>query len=500
MSYADDKRNIYTRGGGASRSLVRASAASDVDRIHQGIQDGYLRTIEEDAGKAPFIAESLEQLWREVCRLTAGGGRMKQRGFWFLITATCLALGSWLLVLSLLDASAVGAAPGDHTAFPDASTGADIQAAFEPTAFDPDSAVSLENPYPCTGVWVTQTVDSTGDVGQYTSLALEATYPYTPHISYHDVTSDNLKYAWLSAVSWLSETIDSGGRETSLALVPTYPYTPCISYYDHWGWALRYACRDGMTWIVSHVEGKRAGLLGTSLALEPTYPYTPHISYYLPFGFYDLVHTYWNDDHWEKETVDGGGVVGTRSSLALEPTYPYTPHVSYRYWDNLDLRHACLSGTTWFTETVDSEGDVGDYTSLALDSSGNPHISYLDHTHGALKYAWLSGTVWFSETVPSTGYTASNTSLELDRSDHPFVCYYDAISDELRLASFDGTVWITQTVDSTGDVGQFCSLELDGRGCPHISYYDATNGDLKYAYIMVEKHRLYLPLVLRSGP
>ena len=81
----------------------------------------------------------------------------------------------------------------------------------------------------CRGIWVTETVDSAGNMGGSTSLALEPIYPYTPHISYHDIISDSVKYARLTGSTWHSESVDSGGWPTSLALVPTYPHTPCIA-------------------------------------------------------------------------------------------------------------------------------------------------------------------------------------------------------------------------------------------------------------------------------
>jgi hypothetical protein len=357
----------------------------------------------------------------------------------------------------------------------------------------------------CSSIWVIETVDSAGNVGADTSLALTPNYPYIPHISYRDVTSDSLKHAWLSGTTWFSNTVDAGCWRTSLALVPTYPHTPCISYDGCQNYT-KFAWLEGTTWISETVPaGTFAG--DSSLALEPTYPYTPHISYFYDLGgFKSLYHAYlsgttWVSGTWEREPVElPGSEAGRSSSLALESTSPYIPHISYRYRiGDSDLRHAWLSGTTWLTETVDSVGDVGKHTSLALDSSGNPHISYFDDTNNALKYAWLSGTTWFSKTVDNIGeppYNRGRSSLELDQSDLPYISYYDATNGDLKLAYFNGTVWFIQTVDSRGDIGQYSSLALDQDGCPHISYYDATNGDLKYAYLPVFK--IYLPIITKN--
>jgi hypothetical protein len=123
-------------------------------------------------------------------------------------------------------------------------------------------------------------VDSAGDVGKHTSLALDS--GGNPHISYFDDTSNTLKYARLTGTTWLSEMVDYIGEppynrgRSSLEL--DQADVPFISYYDATNGDLNFAHLSGKVWLTQTVDSE--GHVGqfTSLALDPGG--CPHISYY----------------------------------------------------------------------------------------------------------------------------------------------------------------------------------------------------------------------------
>lgn len=340
--------------------------------------------------------------------------------------------------------------------------------------------------------WKITTIDSSENVGKYTSLAFN---PLTdnPSISYYDETHEDLKYASFNSnsndnsnqnsnngTSWDIGTIDfegEAGKYTSLAFDASG--NPSISYHGYYiNDALKFAHFNGNWWDVTTVDSGDGVGKYTSLAFDSSG--NPAVSYH-KYNWWnitgDLKYVHFNGTSWDITPIASSttGVVGEFTSLAFDGMG--NPAISY-HDDNGGLKFARFNGTTWDITTV---GPGGSYpsTSLAFDLSDNPAISYCNWYNGDIKFAHGNGSSWDITTVDSMGTGGWDTSLAFDASGNPAISY--SSSSGLKYAHFNGTLWDIITVDSRG--GGYISLAFSRSGNPAISYYDGYN-TLKFARFM----------------
>jgi fibronectin type 3 domain-containing protein len=322
-------------------------------------------------------------------------------------------------------------------------------------------------------VWDVATVDSNGDVGSTSGIAVDS--DGHPHISYHDQTNGNLKYAEWTGSSWNIMTVDTvndAGWDSSIAL-DSHGY-PHISYIDTTLWVLKYARWTGSSWVLQTADATRGSGEYSSIALDGND--LPHISHYNGLQT-SMVYTNWTPAHgWRGLALTMVG--GEFSSIAVDRNG--YPHISYYEQGTWSIRYASWNGTGWKFQVVAGVGPNGCDTSLSLDSADSPHVAYCDITDWVLKYASWNGTAWERETIDPVGNGGRWISLDIDRRDRPHIAYYDGANQDLKYARWNGTAWRIETIDSSGEVGRYLSMAVDGNDYTHISYYDVTNQDLKY--------------------
>ena len=334
------------------------------------------------------------------------------------------------------------------------------------------------------------TVDTTGE---FTSLALDSSG--NPVVSYYDPIADDLRVLHCSNPNCssgnsvtLPDTAGNVGQHTSLVLDASG--NPVVSYYDVTNGDLKLMhcndpnCAGSDESIISVDTAVRVGLW-TSLVLDGSG--NPVVSY-LASHTSDLKVMHCNDPNCaggdESITSPDPAALG-HTSLALDSGG--NPVVSY-LGVGLKLLHCgnpnCSPGNV--ITSPDTEGGFGAHTSLALDGSGNPVVSYTNQFDSALKLLHCNDPSCAGDdesiTAPDTVGIGSWNSLVLDGSGNPVVSYWDLGSGDLKVLHCNdpncvlGGDSITSP-DTAGNVGAYTSLALDGSGYPVVSY--AGNGVLK---------------------
>jgi hypothetical protein len=341
--------------------------------------------------------------------------------------------------------------------------------------------------------------DTDGWVGQWPSLALDALG--NPVVSYYDAGDDDLKVLHCSNPNCTSgnsiTSPDTGGdvgTYTSLALDASG--NPVVSYYDASNDDLKvlHCSNPNCTSGNSITSPDTAGNVGrfTSLVLDTTGD--PVVSY-LDDTNDDLKVLHCDDPKCEGDeggnttSPDTGGNVGWYTSLALDASG--NPVVGYSGNGELKVLHCgdpdCTSGNS-----ISSLGTSFGWTSLALDALGNPVVSYWGYNDlKVLRCGNANCTTGNSITSPDAHWVGMCTSLALDASGNPVVSYGGAwftggMEPETRLKVLhcgDPNCAAGNSItraDKATDVAWYnTSLALDALGNPVVSYQDATNDDLK---------------------
>ena len=324
--------------------------------------------------------------------------------------------------------------------------------------------------------WFIQTVDSSANVGYYTSLSIDSSGKI--HIAYRNEDA-TLNYITNASGNWVTITLDSMVN-SSISLAIDSSDKIHISYWDSPNSALRYITNVSGSWIKETVDNNEYEGRDSSIAIDSSDKV--HISY---CGGLEVASTLKyatnSTGSWVINTLDAEKV-GWCTSIALDSSENI--HISYRDWENNDLKYITNKSGSWVNETLDSNGSVGIYTSIAIDSFDKVHISYASSPpepgSGKLKYATNATGTWVTQNIDNG---AADISMVLDTSDKVHISYGiyrpDVNYRNLKYATNSSDSWVTETLDSAGNA-RYTSIDINLSGNIHISYMNYLNRTLKY--------------------
>jgi hypothetical protein len=336
------------------------------------------------------------------------------------------------------------------------------------------------------------TIDSSGDVGEWASLAIGA--DGLGLIAYHDITNNDLKVAHCgdaACTSAATTTIDNStwvGNHASLAIGADGLGFITYLRSSPPGYLMVAHCNDAACTSATKSVVDSSSWAGQYTSVTIGTDGLALISYY------DSINRHLKVAHCDNTactsaattTLDSTDYAGWYTSVTIGADG--LGLISYHHWyDTLKVAHcndiACTSATI---TTLDGSSYAGTYTSVTVGADGLGLISY--HIFNtALYVAHCNNTACTSAGITKIdGYGAlgAYNSVTIGADGLGLISYFDEINDDLKVAHCNNAACssaTTTTVDSAGDVGRYTSVAVRSDGLPLIAYRDATNGDLKVA-------------------
>ena len=411
-----------------------------------------------------------------------------------------------------------------------------------------DWAVSFANTTsPAWAPWFFKTVDSYPpyDVGQHVSLAL---HPVTgaPYVSYYDASHKDLRMAkYVSSGgncgphnTWSCEIVDSAGdvgKYSSIAIDPT-DNLPIISYYDATNRALKLAVRTVFSWQFKTIYDPDLVSAGLFTSMKLGSVDKIRIAFYVSnlMGDDSLWYAKYvgggtgncGGNDYQCVPINSGDQVGKYASLALDSSD--RPRIAYYDGGYGFLKYAYYDGS-WFYRWILSTPS-GKYASLVVDVNHGdlPHIAHYDSTNGTLEYAVYVGSggncgmssaviyEWQCDDIDNVGagINPKGVSITVDGAGYPIIAYQSggSVLKVARPAAALGQLigncgpqdpfytWQCEAISFGVSIGQgdYVSLAVNSAGLATIAYHgniSASDGDLKVAY---QRLQVFLPLTLKN--
>jgi hypothetical protein len=297
-------------------------------------------------------------------------------------------------------------------------------------------------------------VDASGDVGRYTSIALDSNdYPHISYQEWRAHTTGDLKYARWTGSAWSIETVDSTvnvNKCTSLALDPEDK--PLISYYDDTNENLKCASTPNEYFTTVNITPFDSDSDGQNDAVEVQMNADTSYSGTVPVRVHAfLVDTF--QYHADYESPDWN-IIG--QSVDWQTINLYVPE---GYMDGPSMYNVQLSlfDDDDFLEDFHHEIDIFLYPASESPSSDNtpPTVSILSPESGTYASNDVPLTFTVSESTSWIGYsldeqenqtiTGNSTLSELPGGLHSLIVYAEDAS---------GNIGASEVVQFTVEAGE----------------------------------------------
>jgi hypothetical protein len=356
--------------------------------------------------------------------------------------------------------------------------------------------------------WTISTIDSVGNVGSRTSIAIDSNDAV--HISYHDVTNGDLKYATDQTGSWANTTVDSVGtvgKYTSIAIDSNDVVH--ISYYDATNKDLKYASnmqssiQTGVGNVIRFIDrDTKVGHEGTSIAVDSNGDV--HISYHddtngdLKYASLQGVHP-WNVYGYSISpslpeglafNFTSGEISGTPTELSTNTTYTITARntggastttITIVVGDQVPVLSYSPAAVEFVNNTAHADFPLtpaltgpGEITSWAINDSALPTGVFFGTTNGTFwgtpTQLWpeTNYTVWANNSGGSTSATVTISVVD----DVP-VLSYTPPSVELTNNTAHVDFPLLATVTGSGEI---TSWAINDSALPTGVFFGTTNG------------------------
>jgi len=300
--------------------------------------------------------------------------------------------------------------------------------------------------------WSIHSIDTAGNVGRLPSLAV---LNGNPAVAYYTDQSKDLKFAQANKPSpelssaWTIHTVDSSGtvgKYPSMAILSGYP---AIAYYKNSAMELRFAraktpyplvAGDWDVHVIDLVGNDWAYASMNVLNARPIVSYFNEATKDLRYARALSANPASSTD-WQIHDVDTLGDVGRFTSLCVIGSNPV---ISYEGVSENTLKYARAlvsepgSAADWSYHSVALNGSYWGFNDLAV-LDGKPTVAYYDATAGDLNMAWALGAQpddeydWALQSIDSdtdVGGWVSTVSF----GGEVFCAYYDRVNMTLKFS------------------------------------------------------------------